>query len=133
MTRPNLTFFLAAAVTAVCVVSAQAANIKLGLQYAGSYDSSFNSKGPELDASPYGSSPTDIHQFNVFLTISGLAAGEDVETVVFDAVLGPGVTPLSVANGGAYQTTSLDGFHDAAYKYDPPPNTTNVCATTGTG
>jgi len=131
------TFALALSAAIVCVASAQAAQITMSLQYAGSYAADFSPKGLELNALPdpsvgvaAGNLATDIHEFNVFMNISGLAAGEDVETVVFDALLGPGVTPFS---GGSYNTTALDGVHDAAYKYDPPPNTTNVCATTGTG
>lgn len=131
------TFLLAVVAAIMCIASAQAAQITMSVQYAGSYDSAFTPKGLELNAAPSPapggpatSLPSDIHEFNVFMTITGGVAGEDVETVVFDALLGPGVTPFS---GGAYNTTALDGIHDAAYKYDPPPNTTNVCATTGTG
>jgi len=134
MNRSKITFALALVATALCVAAAQAASINLSLQYAGSYASDFSPKGLELGAlpaplvgPPTGNLASDIHEFNVFMTISGLAAGEDVETVVFDALLGPGVTPLSAANGGSYQTTSLGGL-DAAYKYDPPPNTTQGCA-----
>jgi len=114
------TLFFAALATA-----ADAATITLNIQYNTSYDANFNPKGPELNAGPapfggwfqdFKTTPSDIHQFDIFMTITGLAAGEDFETLVFDTKLGPGVTPWS---GGAYSA----GFP----LYDPPPNTANGC------
>src|SRR5690349_3585193 len=103
LVRLALVLVAVIAVTSSCVVSAQAANITLSIQYAGSYDSSFNPKGFELNAVPapfFGSpnnlwTPTDIHEFNVFMTVTGLAAGEDLESVAFDVAMGPGVTPVT--------------------------------------
>jgi len=136
----KITFAVALGAAIACVGSAQAANILLTAQYAGSYDSAFAPKGLELLAAPAPapggpavSLPSDIHEFNVFMTLTGTAAGEDLESVAMDVTMGPGVTPLTVGEGGGWQTSSLDGVHDAGYKWDPLPNTTNVCATTGAG
>jgi len=134
------TFALALGAALACVASTQAANILLTAQYAGSYAADFSPKGLELLAAPApapggpaASLPSDIHEFNVFMTLTGTAAGEDLESVAMDVAMGPGVTPVSAGEGGAWQTLSLDGIHDAGYRYDPAPNTTNVCATTGAG
>jgi len=134
------TFALALGAAIASAASAQAASITLTAQYAGSYDSAFTPKGLELNAAPApapggpaASLASDIHEFNVFMTITGLAPGEDLESISMDVAMGPGVTPLTAGEGGGWQTTSLDGVHDAGYRWDPLPNTTNVCGPSGSG
>lgn len=120
-------FALAIVAAAVGVVSAQAATITINLTYNTTWTAGFGAdKGPVLGALPapaagvpVGVVPSDIHQFSAFMNITGLAAGEDLETAVFDVVLGPGVTP-NLEAGSAYTGDNP--------LYDPPPNTTNGCA-----
>jgi len=98
----------------------------LSIQYSASFDSDFNYKGLELGALPYPALgvplptvlPTDIHWFDVLMMITGLPDGEDFERVIFDAVLGPGVTP--------YTTLTLPYAANNPL-FDPPPNTADGC------
>jgi hypothetical protein len=127
MNRFKMTFAFAAVVVAlVCVASAQAASIQLTTSYAGSYDGTFTplpgSPPAPLFAGPAPNNgppyavhvPGAIHQFDVFMAITGTAGsgttGEDFQTLVFDMLLGPGVTPYS---GGAWAGD--------VPTYDPPP------------
>jgi hypothetical protein len=95
----------------------------MSVAYNGSFDGvSFNPIGTPLGAQSAPHSgippalfvPNAIHQFDVFMTLAGTAAGEDFQTAVFDLVLGPGVTP-NIAFGAAYSGDNP--------LYDPPPNT----------
>jgi hypothetical protein len=97
--------------------------MNMTVQYVTSYDgTTFADLGPVLGAQsaphsgvpPAVHVPGAIHQFNVFMQLSGTAAGEDFQTAVFDMVLGPGVTP-SLGFGSPYAGENP--------LYDPVPNT----------
>jgi hypothetical protein len=122
MIRFKFAFALAAVVVACCVASTQAANMNLTVDYAGSYDSAFNPL-PGSPPAPLNSQnaphsglpgavhvPGAYHAFDVFMTITGLPAGEDFQTVQWDMVLGPGVTPSDFGYVAV----------DPPYQYDPP-------------
>ena len=104
MKQFKLAFAVAIVAVAVLGVSAQAANIALTIDYAGSYDAAFNplpgsppaplfsQNAPHSGAPPAVHVPGAYHQFNVFMSITGTVAGEDFQSVIFDLLLGPGVT-----------------------------------------
>jgi autotransporter-associated beta strand protein len=108
--------------TGVLSVPAPNANISLTLNYAGSYDAAFNplpgsppaplfsENAPHSGAPPAIHVPGAYHQFDVYMTITGLPAGEDFRSVEFDMVLGPGVTP---SDFGYFAV-------EPPYTYDPP-------------
>jgi PEP-CTERM motif len=131
MTRLKLTFFLTVAFMASCVVATPAATNTLSIQYRNSWrdgvdarpkftNSSF-SKGPELNATPAPgigvalptTLSTDVHTFDVYMTITGLPPGEDFYSAQFDVVLGPGVT----------RPVPGFGYVENILYYDPPPDT----------
>jgi hypothetical protein len=81
-------------IVCVCVSPGLGTQIFLEVEYAGSFDSAFNPIGTPLDASTH--VPGAYHQFDVFATLSGLDPGEDLAVVIFDMVLGAGMTPSDV-------------------------------------
>jgi hypothetical protein len=101
---------LLAAVSLVILPAAEllGANMLLTVEYAGSYDSAFmplpGSPPAPLFAenAPHSGAfnaipvPGAYHRFDVYMTITGLPPGEDFQTVQWDMVLGPGVTPSDV-------------------------------------
>lgn len=123
MIRSKITSVLTVAVAIACVATAQAATLHLTVGYNQSFDgTTFDIIGQPLGAQPAPHSgtpaavyvPGAIHQFDVFMTLTGTAAGEDFQTAVFDMLLGPGVTPYT-GFGSAYAGENP--------LYDPPPNT----------
>jgi hypothetical protein len=122
MIRFKFAFAIAAIVALCAVAPTQAANMLLTVDYAGSFDSSFTplpgSPPAPLNSqnAPHAGAPAAVHvpgayhAFDVFMTITGLPAGEDFQTVQWDMVLGPGVTPSDFGYVAA----------DPAYQYDPP-------------
>jgi hypothetical protein len=121
MNRFKMAFAVAIVAVAVLGISAQAANLTLSVDYAGSYDAAFNplpgsppaplfaQNAPHSGAPPAVHVPGAYHQFDVYMTITGLPAGEDFQTVQWDMVLGPGVTPSDFGYVAA-----------ADPQYDPP-------------
>jgi hypothetical protein len=96
--------------------------MQLTVSYAGSYDAAFNpipgsppaplfaQNAPHSGGPPAVHVPGAYHQFDIYMTITGLPFGEDFQTVQFDMVLGPGVTPSDFGYVAV----------DPAYRYDPP-------------
>ena len=75
---------------------ASAALLTVTFDYVDTYDSGFVPTGSTL-LLPIGPgnevAPTDIHAFDVFFEVSGLAANQNIQGLQYDFVLGPGITP----------------------------------------
>ncbi len=76
--------------------TASAALLTVTFDYVNTYDSGFVPTGSTL-LLPIGPGnpvdPTDIHAFNVFFEVSGLAANQNIQGLQYDFVLGAGITP----------------------------------------
>jgi hypothetical protein len=131
MNRFKTTFALAVVAVAVLgVVSAQGANIALSLVYIGSLESDGVTPVPGSPPAPlYPESapcttctpadlpndPGRIHQFEVYMSLTGTAPatntqrtnGEDLQSLIFDIDLGPGMTPV--------------GYEGANHQFDVSP------------
>jgi hypothetical protein len=106
--------FASLAVLAVCVAPTRAGTVNLDIAYAGSFDAGFNPIGNPLDTGTHVAGA--YHQFDVLMTLGGLAAGEDLQVLIFDLNLGAGFTPSDVPWTGA------------TLQWDPPgpPGLTNI-------
>jgi hypothetical protein len=122
MNRLKNAFALAAIVVSMLrIVSAQAANIELTIDYAGSYDSTltplpgsppaplFSQNAPHPGAPFAIHVPGASHRFDVYMAITGAAAGEDFQSVRFDFQLGPGVTPADLGYVGEFPLVDPPG------------------------
>jgi hypothetical protein len=96
---------LAALIAVQLARAAGGAEMKLSLSYAGSLAADgVTPIGSALDpvtGMPAVNLPGSYHQYDVFMEISGLAADEDFQVLIFDVALGSGVSPADFGGWSA--------------------------------
>jgi hypothetical protein len=109
-------------VTILCIAVSARNAAAIGVQLSLSYDGSLAADGVTpinsvLDPNtglPDRNEPGSTHQYNVFMTLHDLGSNENLQSLQFDVVLAPGVTPSAlggwIANNPQYDPGGPSGM-----------------------